>query len=94
MQRVQNHMAGLPADICQRMSMIYRGVIITLQVHSLDQSVGARHQYIADQCIVFWILQLTPLVLFGIGLTEAIRAYCVVLIPVSVSDVEGQFDTP
>ena len=32
--------------------------------------------------------------LFGIGLTEAIRAYCVVLIPVSVSDMKGQFDTP
>ena len=32
--------------------------------------------------------------LFGIGLTEAIGAYCVVLIPVFVSDVEGQFDTP
>ena len=30
--------------------------------------------------------------LFGIGLTEAIRTYCVVLIPMSVSDVEGQFD--
>ena len=32
--------------------------------------------------------------LFGIGLTEAIRAYCVILIPVSMGDVEGQFDTP
>jgi hypothetical protein len=82
-------MTGLPADICQCMCVIHCGVIITLQVHSLDQSVGARHQYIADQCIVFWILQLTPLVLFGIGLTEAIRAYCVVLIPMSMSDMEG-----
>ena len=43
---------------------------------------------------MLWIRQLAPLVLFGVGLTEAIRAYCVVLIPVSVSDVEGQFDTP
>jgi hypothetical protein len=33
-------------------------------------------------------------VLFGIGLTEAIRTYCIVLIPLSVSDVEGQFDPP
>ena len=49
---------------------------------------------ITDQCKVFCILQVAPLVLFGIGLTEAIRAYNVVLIPMSVSDVEGQFDTP
>ena len=32
--------------------------------------------------------------LFGIGLTEAIRTYCIVLVPVSVSDMEGQFDAP
>ena len=37
---------------------------------------------------------MAPLALFGIGLTEAIRAYCIVLVPKSVSDVEGQFDTP
>ena len=92
MQCVQNHMAGLPTDVRQRMSMIHRSVIISLQMHSVDQSVRASRQDIADQCKVFWIRQVAPLVLFGIGLTEAIRAYCVVLIPVSVSDVEGQFD--
>jgi hypothetical protein len=43
---------------------------------------------------VFWILRAAPLVLFGIGLTEAIRPYRVVLVPMSVCDVEGQFDTP
>jgi hypothetical protein len=43
---------------------------------------------------VFWILQGGSLVLFGIGLTEAIGAYCVVLIPMSVSDVKGQFNAP
>ena len=37
---------------------------------------------------------MAPLVLFGISLTEAIRPYCVVLIPMSVSDVEGQFNAP
>ena len=94
MQRVQNNMAGLPAYICQCMCVIYRSVIIPLQMYSVDQSVRARRQDIADQHKVFWIRQVTPLVLFGIGFTEAIRAYCVVLIPMSVSDVEGQFDTP
>ena len=34
------------------------------------------------------------MVLFGIGLTEAIRTYRVVLVPMSVSDVEGQFNAP
>ena len=43
---------------------------------------------------MLWILKLASLVLFGIGLTEAIRPYCVVLIPMSVSDVKGQFDPP
>ena len=43
---------------------------------------------------MFWILRAAPLVLFGIGLTEAIRTYCVVLVPMSVGDLEGQFDTP
>lgn len=36
---------------------------------------------------------MAPLVLFGIGFTEAVRTYCIVLIPMSVSDMEGQFDT-
>ena len=31
--------------------------------------------------------------LFGIGLTEAIRTYRVVLISMFMSDMEGQFDT-
>ena len=43
---------------------------------------------------MFWILLLAPLVLFRMGFTEAIRTYCVILIPVSVSDVLGKFDTP
>jgi hypothetical protein len=63
-------------------------------MHSVDQSFRASRQNIADQCKVFSILHVAPLVLFGIGLTKAIRAYCVVLIPISVRDVEGQFDTP
>ena len=91
-QRVQNNMTDLPADICQCMCMIHCGVTITLQMHSVDQSVRASRQDIADQCKVFWIRQMAPLVLFGIALTEAIRTYRVVLIPVFVSDVEGQFD--
>ena len=41
MQRVQNHMAGLPADICECMCMIHSSVIITRQMHSVDQSVRA-----------------------------------------------------
>ena len=94
MQCIQNNMAGLPADICQCMSVIHRGVIIALQMHSVDQSVRATLQDIIDHYKVFWIRQLAPMVLFGIGLTEAIRAYCVVLIPMSVGDVEGQFNAP
>ena len=94
MQRVQNHMTGFTADICQRMCMVYRGVIIPLQMHSMDQSARARLQDITYQCKVFWIRQLAPLVLLGVGLTEAIRPYHVVLIPMFMSDVEGQFDTP
>ena len=43
---------------------------------------------------MLWIRQLAPLVLLGIGLTEAIRTYRVVLVPMSVSDVEGQFNAP
>ena len=43
---------------------------------------------------MFWIRQLAPLVLFGKGLAEAIRTYRVVFVSMSVSDVEGQFDTP
>ena len=35
---------------------------------------------------------MAPVLLFCIGLTEAIRAYCVVLIPLSVRDMKGQFD--
>ena len=94
MQRVQNHMTGFTTDICQCMYVIHCGVIIPLQMHSVDQSVRARLQDITYQCKVFWIRQLAPLALFGIGLTEAIRPYHVVLVPMSVSDVEGQFDTP
>ena len=92
MQSIQNHMTGLPTYICPRMCMIHRGVIIALQVHSVDQSVRVTRQHITDQGKVFGILQVAPLVLFGIGLTEAIRVHCVVLIPMSVSDVEGQLD--
>ena len=94
MQRVQNNMTGLPTDICQCMCVIHCGVIISLQMHSVDQSVRASRQDIADQCKVFWIRQMAPLVLFGIGLTEAIRTYRVVLAPMSVGDVEGQFNAP
>ena len=61
-------------------------------MHSMDQSVRASCQDIADQCKVFWIRQVAPLVLFGIGLTKAIGAHCVVLVSMSVRDVEGQFD--
>ena len=61
-------------------------------MHSMDQSVRASCQDTADHCKVFWIVKVAPLVLFGIGLTEAIRTYRVVLVPMSVSDVEGQFD--
>ena len=94
MQCVQNHMAGLPTDVRQCMSMIHRGVIISLQMHSVDQSIRASRQDIAGQCKVFSILHVAPLVLFGIGLTKSIRAHCVVLVSMSVRDVEGQFDTP
>ena len=92
-QCIQNHMTCLPDDICQRMCVIHCGVIIPLQMHSVDQSVRASRLNITDQRKVLWIRQLAPLVLFGVGLTEAIRTYRVVLIPMSVGDVEGQFDT-
>ncbi len=94
MQRIQHHMAGLTSDVCQRMCVIYSSVVIALQMHSVDQGVGASSQDITYQCKVFWILLLAPLVLFGIGLTKAIRAYGVVLISMFMSDVKGQFDTP
>ena len=87
-------MASLLADICQCMCVIHCGVIIPLQMYSVDQSVRATLQDNIDHCKVFWIRQVAPLALFGIGFAEAVRAYCVVLIPMSVSDVEGQFDPP
>ena len=60
----------------------------------MDQSVRGSGQDITDQCKMFWIRQLAPLVLFGIDLTKAIRAHCIVLISMFMSDVKGQFDTP
>ena len=35
---------------------------------------------------------MAPVLLFGIGLTKAIGAHCVVLVSKFMSDVEGQFD--
>jgi len=63
-------------------------------MHSVDQSVRASRQDIADQRKVFWIRQVAPVLLFGIGLTKAIGAHCVVLVSMSVRDMKGQFDTP
>ena len=37
---------------------------------------------------------MAPVLLFGIGLTKAIGAHCVVLVSMSVRDMKGQFDTP
>ena len=35
---------------------------------------------------------MAPVLLFGIGLTKAIGAHCVVLVSMSVRDMKGQFD--
>ena len=59
-QRVQNNMTGLPADIRQCMCVINRGVIIPLQMHSVDQSVGqvARMLLTSAKCFGYasWLL--------------------------------------
>ena len=87
-------MARVLADVCQHMDVICSGIIVALSVHSVDQSVRGSIKHLIYNGEVLWIRQLAPLVLFGIGLTEAIRTYRVVLVPMSVGDVEGQFDPP
>lgn len=58
----------------------------------MDQSVGGSIEQLVYNGKVLWIRQVAPLVLFGIGVTKALWALCIVFYPVGVADVEGQFD--
>lgn len=86
-------MAGVLADVCQHMDVICSGVIVALSVDPVDQSVGGSIKHLVYNGKVFWVRQVAPLVLFAVGLTEPLGAFCIVFHPVIMADVEGQLDT-
>jgi len=94
MQVVEDHVTAVCLCLQDHMSVVCRGVVVALEVHPIGQAIGASTQHLLCESIVVRHTCGTARDLPRIGFPMPLGTICIVLHPVRMAVVEGQFDPP